>query len=102
MDRREGFHAAVIKLRSPEWSPAFPDMNTLNVDDEYWTIREVCELVKDDDGVLPDELVGELTDATHGDRRLLELLGRLRTYSTGSQCLLKLLDNRIKTFQTKR
>ena len=102
MDRREGFHAAVIKLRSPEWSPAFPDMNTLNVDDEYWTIREVCELVKDDDGVLPEEIVDELKDATHGDRRLLELLGRLRTYSTGSQCLLKLLDNRIKTFQTKR
>ena len=67
-----------------------------------WTIRQVCDLVKDDDGVLPDELVGELPDATHGDRRLLELLGRLRTYSTGSQCLLKLLDNRIKTFQTKR
>ena len=102
MDRREGFHAAVIKLRSPEWSPAFPDMNTLGVDGEYWTIREVCELVKDDDGVLPDEFVGELMDATHGDRGLLELLGRSRTYSTGSQCLLKLLDNRIKTFQTKR
>ena len=89
MDRREGFHAAVIKLRSPEWSPAFPDMNTLNVDDEYWTIREVCELVKDDDGVLPDEIVDELKDAMHGVRRLLELLGRSRTYATGSQCLLR-------------
>ena len=102
MDRREGFHAAVIKLRSPEWSPAFPDMNTLNVDDEYWTIREVCELMKDDDGVLPDEIVDELKDAMHGVRRLLELLGRSPTYATGSQCLLKLLDNRIKTFRTKR
>jgi len=81
MDRREGFHAAVIKLRSPEWSPAFPDMNTLNVDGEYWTIRQVCNLVKDDDGVLPDEIVDE--------RRLLELLGRSRTYATGSQCLLR-------------
>ena len=102
MDRREGFHAAVIKLRSAEWSPAFPDMNTLNVDDEYWTIREVCELVKDDDGVLPDEIVDELKNAMHGVRRLLELLGRSRTYATGSQCLLELLDNRIKTFRTKR
>ena len=102
MDRREGFHAAVIKFRSPEWSPAFPDMNTLNIDGEYQTIRQVCELVKDDDGELPDPTLGELMDAMHGDRRLLELLGRSRTYSTGSQCLLKLLDNRIKTFQTKR
>jgi hypothetical protein len=101
MDRREGFHAAVIKLRSPEWSPAFPNMNKLEVDGEYWSIREVCELVKDDDGVLPDEIVGELMDAMHGDRRPLELLGS-RTYSTGSQCLLKLLDNRIKTFQRKQ
>ena len=102
MDRREGFHAALIKLRSPEWSPAFPDMNTLNVDGEYWTIRQVCDLVKDDDGVLPDEIVNELKDAMHGVRRLLELLGRSRTYATGSQCLLELLDNRIKTFRTKR
>ena len=49
-------------------------MNTLNVDGEYWTIRQVCELVKDDDGVLPDEIVDELKDAMHGVRRLLELL----------------------------
>ena len=77
-------------------------MNMLNVDDEYWTIRQVCDLVKDDDGVLPDEIVNELKDAMHGVRRLLELLGRSRTYATGSQCLLELLDNRIKTFRTKR
>ena len=38
----------------------------------------------------------------HGVRGLLELLGRSRTYVTGSQCLLELLDNRIKTFRTKR
>ena len=102
MDRREGFHAAVIKFRSPEWSPAFPDMNTLNIDGEYQTIRQVCELVKDDAGELPDPTVGELMDAMHGDRRLLELLDRSRTHATGSQCLLELLDNRIKTFQRKR
>jgi hypothetical protein len=102
MDRREGFHAAHNKFRSPEWSPAFPDMNRLNVDGEYQTIRQVCELVKNDAGELPDLIVGELMDAMHRDRRLLELLGRSRTYATGSQCLLELLDNRIKTFQRKR
>jgi hypothetical protein len=77
-------------------------MNTINVDGEYWTIRQVCELVKDDDGVLPDEIVDELMDAMHGDRRLLDLLGRSRTYATGSQCLLELLDSRVKTFRKKR
>jgi hypothetical protein len=102
MDRREGFHAAVNKFRSPEWSPAFPNMNTLNIDGEFQTIRQVRQLVKDEDGVLPDEIVGELMGAMHGDRRLLELLGRSRTYATGSQCLLELVDNRIKTSQRKR
>ena len=58
--------------------------------------------MKDDDGVLPDEIVGELMDAIHGDRRLLELLGRSRTFAIGSQCLLELLDHRIKAFQRKR
>ena len=83
MDRREGFHAAVIKLRSPEWSPAFPNMNTLNVDGEYWTIRQVCELVKDDDGVLPDEIVWSVEDIWCGFRR-----DRRRRPETGL-CLLR-------------
>jgi hypothetical protein len=45
MDRREGFHAAVIKLRSPEWSPAFPNMNTLNVDGELWPSMKRREFI---------------------------------------------------------
>ena len=55
MDRREAFRAAVIKFVSPEW--AFPDNDTFEVEG---TICEVCELVKDDDEVLPDPTVGDL------------------------------------------
>ena len=102
MGRREAFCAAVIKFRSPEWSPAFPDNDTFEVDGKYRTIREVCGLVMDDAGELPDPIVGELMSAMHGDQRLLKLLGRSRMYATGSQCLSELLEDRVKTFQVKR
>jgi hypothetical protein len=102
VDRREAFHAAVIKFRSPEWSPAFPDTDTVEVDGKYRTIREVCWLLKRDTGELPDIIVGELMKAMRGDRRLLQQLGRTRTYATGSQCLLELLEERVRTFKGKR
>jgi hypothetical protein len=102
MERREAFCAAVIKFRSPEWSPAFPDTDTFEVDGQHRTIRQVCELVKGDSAELPDLIVGILMGAMHGDRRLLELLGRSRTYATGSECLLAMLDHRVTTFRTRR
>ena len=80
---------------SPEW--AFPDNDTFEVDN-YRTIREVCELVKDDDEVLPDPTVGDLMWAMHGDLRLIEKLGQSRTFATGSRCLLDLLNDRVATF----
>ena len=102
MDRREAFHAAVIKFRSPEWSPAFPDTDTVEVDGKYRTIREVCWLLKSDTGELPDVIVGALMRAMRGDPRLLQQLSRTRTYAIGSQCLLDLLDDRIRAFKAKR
>jgi hypothetical protein len=88
-NRREAFCAAVMKFQSPEWSPAFPDTDTFEVDGRYRTIRE-------------DFTVGMLMGAMRGDRRLLELLGPSRTYATASQCLLALLDNRVTAFRTRR
>jgi hypothetical protein len=101
VDRREAFCAAVIKFQLPEWSPAFPDNDTFEVDGEYRTIRRICELVRDDTAELPDETVGHLMQAMLGDRRLLKLLGPSRTYATGSQCLSELLEYRVRTFQAK-
>jgi hypothetical protein len=101
MDRREAFRAAVIKFQSPEWSPAFPDNDTFEVDGEYRTIRKVCELVKLDHEELPDLIVGELMQAMRGDRRLHQLLDRSPTYVTGSQCLSELLEDRVRTFKAK-
>jgi len=101
MDRREAFCAAVIKFQLLEWSPAFPDHDAFKVDGEYRTIRQICELVRDDTADLPDETVGHLMEAMHGDRRLHELLGRSRTYATGSQCLFELLEDRVRTFKAK-
>ena len=89
-----------MKFVSPEW--AFPDNDTFEVEGKYRTIREVCELVKDDDEILPDPTVGNLMRAMHGDLRLIEKLGQSRTYATGSRCLLDLSNDRVATFQTKR
>jgi hypothetical protein len=98
MDRREAFCAAVIKFLSPEWSPASPDNDTFEVDGKYQTIRQICELVKDDSEELPDRIVGEFMQAMD-DRRLRELL---RTYATGSQYLSELLEDRVRTYLAKQ
>jgi len=95
MDEREAFWAVVYKFRSPEWSPAFPDRPTFEVKGKYFTIRQVCELVKDITDELPYLVAGELVKAMRGDPRLIQLFAPSRTYATGSQCLLKLLDDRI-------
>jgi hypothetical protein len=69
MDRRhEAFGEAVFKIESPEWSPAFPDKDTFEVDGQFRTIRQVCELVKDDGAELPDLIIGILMGAMRGDR----------------------------------
>ena len=101
MNRREAFCAAVIKFRSPEWSPAFPDNERFEVDDEHQTIRQVCALVKEDKEELPDVIFYELVEAMHGDRRLHELLDRSPTYAAGSQCLSELLEDRVRTLKAK-
>jgi hypothetical protein len=95
MDEREAFWAVVYKFRSPEWSPAFPDQPTFEVKAKYFTIRQVCELVKDIKDELPYLVAGELVKALRGDPRLIQLFAPSRTYATGSQCLLELLDDRI-------
>ena len=102
MDPREAFDTAVIKFQSPEWSPADPDRDTFEFGGRYLTIRQVCEVVKDDKGQLPDWIVGQLMRSAHGDRELLQLLGQSRTYATGSQCLLKLLEDRERKFQQQQ
>jgi hypothetical protein len=94
-DEREAFWAVVYKFRSPEWSPAFPDQPTFQVKGKYFTIRQVCELVKDITDELPYLVAGELVKAMCGDPRLIQLFAPSRTYATGSQCLLELLDDRI-------
>jgi hypothetical protein len=91
VDEREAFWAAVYKFRSP----AFPDAPTFEVKGKYFTIRQVCELVKDITDELPYLVAGELVKAMHGDHRLIQLFTPSRTYATGSQCVLELLDKHI-------
>ena len=95
MDEREAFCAVVYKFRSAELSPAFPDQPTFQVKGKYFTIRQFCELVKDITDELPYLIAGELVKAMRGDPRLIQLFAPSRTYATGSQCLLELLDDRI-------
>src|SRR5262249_43986803 len=93
MDEREAFWAAVYKFRSPEWSPALPDQPAFEVKGKRLTIRQVCELVKDISDELPYIVAGEMVKAMHGDHRLIQLFALSRTYATGSQCLLELLED---------
>ena len=67
----ERFWAAVYKFKSPEWSPAFLDQPAFEVKGKYFTIRQVCELVKDIADGLPYLVAGELVKAMQGDRRLI-------------------------------
>ncbi len=97
MDEREAFWAAVYKFRSPEWSPALPDQPTFEVKGKHLTIRQVCELVKDVPDELPYIVAGEMMKAMKGDHRLIQLFAPSRTYATGSQCLLELLEENIAT-----
>jgi hypothetical protein len=95
MDEREAFWAAVYRFRSPEWSPALPDQPTFEVKGKHLTMRQVCELVKDIPDELPYIVAGEMVKAMHGDHRLIQLFALSRTYATGSQCLLELLEDYI-------
>ena len=95
MDEREAFWAAVYKFRSPKWSPALPDQPTFEVKGKRLTIRQVCELVKNIPDELPYIVAGEMVKAMHGDHRLIQLFAASRTYATGSQCLLELLEDHI-------
>jgi len=95
MDEREAFWAAVSKFTSPEWSPAFAHQPMFDVEGKYLTIRQVCELVKDITEELPYLVAGEVMKAIHGDNRLIQLFAPSRTYATGSQCLLELMEDRV-------
>ena len=95
MDEREAFWAAIYKFRSSEWSPPSPDQPTFEVKGRYFTIRQVCELVKDFTDELPYLVAGELVKAMQGNPRLIQLFAPSRTYAIGSQCLLELLEDRI-------
>jgi hypothetical protein len=93
VDEREAFWAAVYKFRSP----VLPNAPKFEVKGKHLTIRQVCELVKDITDELPYLVAGELVKAMHGDHRLIQLFAPHRTYATGSQCLLELLDERNRT-----
>ena len=95
MDEREAFWAAVYKFRSPEWNPKLPDQPAFEVKGKRLTIRQVCELVKSIPDELPYIVAAEMVKAMHGDNRLIQLFARSRTYATGSQCLLELLEDHI-------
>ena len=95
MDEREAFWAAVYKFRSPEWNPTLLDQPAFEVKGKRLTIRQVCELVKSIPDELPYVVAGEMVKAMHGDNRLIQLFALSRTYATGSQCLLELLEGHI-------
>jgi hypothetical protein len=79
----------------PNVRPAFSDQPIFGVKGKLFTIRQVCELVKDYTDELPYLVAAELVKALRSDHRLIQLFTPSRTYATGSQCALELLDKHI-------
>jgi len=91
-DEREAFWAVVYKVRFGGWHSALSDQTTFEVKGKRLTIRQVCELVQHVTDELPYLVASELVKAMHGNHRLIQLFAISRTYATGSQCLLELLE----------
>ena len=93
MDACEAFCIAVKFYRSGEWSPAVPARNTINLEGQEFTLRQVCRLVEHMTRPLPDSVVSDLFTSlrvrhSHLEKRLVTD----RTYALGARCLLRLMD----------
>jgi hypothetical protein len=102
---RKAFDEAVWRLGSDDWSPGRPDVPRVTVDREYLTIRGVCDRViaRELADTMPVHTLDNLQQMMHlEDRDLKEAIGRDESYVNGAQCLLKLMDRRIKAFEQRR
>jgi hypothetical protein len=82
MDVCEAFCVAVKFYRLGEWRPALPARNTINLDGQEFTLRQVCSLVEHMTRPLPDSVVSDLLTSLHVRHSHLEK--RLVTDRTGS------------------
>ena len=95
MDERDAFWAAVYKFRSAEWSPALLDQPTFEVKANILQSAKSANWLKIFPMNAPYIVAGEMVKAMHGDHRLIQLFALSRTYATGSQCLLELMQEHI-------
>jgi hypothetical protein len=95
------FGRRFYKFRSAKWSPPFSDEPTFEVKGKHLTLRQVCELVKGITDELPYLVAGELVKAMRGDGKLIQLFATSRTYATGSQYLLELLEDLLELLEER-
>jgi hypothetical protein len=96
MDACEAFCIAVKFYRSGEWSPAVPARNTINLEGQEFTLRQVRSLVEHMTRPLPDSVVSDLFTSLRVRHSHLEK--RLVT-DRGARCLLRLMDESERAFR---
>ncbi len=100
IDKREAFCIAAKIYRSGEWTPGFPNRNTIDVNGRRRTLRDICALVTAIQERLPNSTVDDLRERMHAQHiQLQEELVHDRSYATGAKCLLRLMDEREKELQ---
>ena len=97
---REAFHEA-LRLYRDGWSPERPEHPMVNIKGKDYTIREVCERMAGIDDRMDDDVEGDLSSEIDeaGDMNLKSEFAKNRSYATGAQCLLKLMDRRERDYQ---
>jgi hypothetical protein len=86
VNARQAFLQLVVAVANNDWSPALPDIPMVDVDGEFRTPREVCQLASGLPDKLEDEVVGVLLGEMR-DQKLCETLGKDRSYGPAGERL---------------
>ena len=96
MNEFEAFRRAVEIYRDGGWRSTRPNSPTLLAGRHHRTIRQICTLISNSRAELPDETIADLRQCLDlCYPALAEALERDRTYGSGAQCLLKLMDDNL-------
>jgi hypothetical protein len=91
-DLADAFHQVV--WRYADWQPPNPEIE-VKLRRQYHSMSVVCSLVVSFDDPLPEDVFDQLYGYLHAQHReLKERLGKGSTYSAGSYCLFRLIDER--------
>jgi hypothetical protein len=102
-DSERAFCEAVQRYAADEWSPAIPDQRMVIFEGKPHSIRDVCRRVSSNSNELPNASVLQLFGSMRVQHdKLREKFGRFPYYSTGAECLLRLMDEREQAYKERQ